>query len=499
MKSNRTNRFLGLLRRFFSASAIVMSFLGAAQAGVNKFFNSASSGTNWNADAVWGTVSGGPYTSAWATYDFAVFEGTGATITLAVNPTCDRITFNVNGYKVVGGTLSFGNPTGINVTVATGVSATISSNLSQTYGTGIRLSGTGTLILNGTNTTNANALVADNGTISITGGATTAGSLWTGDTASNNGTMSVSAGTLTINGVSTMGTRAVGTLTVSGTGQVTTSSLVFGNSGTSGGTGTVNLNGGTLTSGSVTEAGTHTSTFNFNGGTLKPSASSATFMQGVDRANVRNGGVIIDTNGKDVTIGQALLHSNIGGDNALDAGLTKLGAGTVNLTSAATYTGPTTVNAGTLSVNEVSSTSGITVNDGAALTITGTTGATISVPTLVLGSTAAGTGTSLSLNNFVGSISQPLIHATNLTVNGVAVGSPRGVTVNVTGSVPAGVVFPAAFPLVQSDNPYGGIGFGASSSEPCRATSSGRPWMTREMASSISRSIRLPRRSGSAR
>ena len=90
MKSNRTNRFLGLLRRFLSASAIVMSFLGAAQAASNKYFNSASSGTVWNnATANWGTVSGGPYTSAWATYDFAIFEGTGDTITLTT-PTCDR-------------------------------------------------------------------------------------------------------------------------------------------------------------------------------------------------------------------------------------------------------------------------------------------------------------------------------------------------------------------------------------------------------------------------
>ena len=41
-------------------------------------------------------------------------------------------------------------------------------------------------------------------------------------------------------------------------------------------------------------------------------------MTGLTAANVRNGGAVIDTNGFNDTIGQALVHSSIGGDNATD-------------------------------------------------------------------------------------------------------------------------------------------------------------------------------------
>ena len=317
-------------------------------------------------------------------------------------------------------------------------------------------------MLNGTgNTTNTNPFIADNGTINITGGTTTAGSVWTADTASTTGKLNVSAGTLTVTGTGdalTMATRGAGTMTISGTGQVTSANLRFGHPSTTTGTGTFNLDGGTLTTGSIFEAGTHTSTFNFNGGTLKPSASTATFMQGVDRANVRNGGVIIDTNGKDITIGQSLLHSNIGGDNPLDAGLTKRGAGTVNLTSAATYTGPTSVIAGSLSINEVSSTSDIVVSDGAALATNGAAGATIGgaapLATLTLGTNSGAGGATLSIGNFASSAS-PLFDVLNF----VPQGATGGVVINMTGGNFTGL---GKFPLIWSSfDTIGGNGFAA--------------------------------------
>jgi autotransporter-associated beta strand protein len=116
---------------------------------------------------------------------------------------------------------------------------------------------------------------------------------------------------------------------------------------------TFNLNGGALTIGAIVSGrATGSRVFNFNGGTLKPTASSATFFAdgAASAANVRNGGAIIDDGGFAITIGQALTHSDIGGDNATDGGLTKLGAGTLTLSGANTYTGNTTVNAGTLEV-----------------------------------------------------------------------------------------------------------------------------------------------------
>jgi len=111
---------------------------------------------------------------------------------------------------------------------------------------------------------------------------------------------------------------------------------------------TFNLNGGTLTIRQIVSTTNNgTRTFNFNGGTLRATGDTAGFMNlgtGTARANVRNGGAIIDTNSFNVTVGQALEHSNIGGDNATDGGLTKTGLGSLTLTNAAnTYTGNTLI------------------------------------------------------------------------------------------------------------------------------------------------------------
>lgn len=178
--------------------------------------------------------------------------------------------------------------------------------------------------------------------------------------------------------------------------------MASGYDGSTGGTATFNLNGGTLSTvfvfseapdgndgnGAPYDSTIGTSTFNFNGGTLQAQAAPQGWlplMYGLTRANVRDGGAVIDTNGNNRSMSQALDHSDIEGDAPTDGGLTKTGAGQLNLASGNTYNGNTTVNAGTLSVQSTSfdDASTITIADGATLNLN--TGATDTVGSLVLG------------------------------------------------------------------------------------------------------------------
>jgi len=125
------------------------------------------------------------------------------------------------------------------------------------------------------------------------------------------------------------------------------------NVGTQAGTiGRLNLNGGTLRVAQVRKDPGALATNNFNGGTLLAANANfgSSFLTGLDRANIRNGGAIIDSGTFAITIGQVLEHSDIAGDNAIDGGLTKLGAGTLTLMGANTYTGSTIVGAGKLAL-----------------------------------------------------------------------------------------------------------------------------------------------------
>ncbi len=197
-------------------------------------------------------------------------------------------------------------------------------------------------------------------------------------------------GQLNVNG-GTLNLNANTDIRFSTNGGIGTSSLSMSGGAINGGAGsvvdlnwsggaadnTVNLNGGTLTIGQViANTTTGSRVFNFNGGTLKPAAASASFFDAgvASAANVRNGGAVIDTAGNDVTISQTLAHSGIGGDAAIDGGLTKTGAGTLTLNGANSYTGSTTVNGGTLAVNGTSlpDTGTVVINTGGAVALTGT-------------------------------------------------------------------------------------------------------------------------------
>ncbi len=203
---------------------------------------------------------------------------------------------------------------------------------------------------------------------------------------------------------------------------------------------TFNLNGGTLTVRQVVSSTNNgTRTFNFNGGTLKATGDTTNFFNlgtANARANVRDGGAVIDTNDFNVTLVQPLDHSNIDGDNATDGGLTKQGAGTLTLSGTSLYTGPTTVSAGELKVTGDTTTSPlalgaatlsgngfvgpVTVNDPAAVIANGDANTDIlSLDALTF--TAAGTANLNLLDDI-----DPAVDVTN----NLDIGT--GFTVNVT-------------------------------------------------------------------
>ena len=257
------------------------------------------------------------------------------------------------------------------VTNSTATDLTISTVLS-TIGSpsGLIKTGAGTMTLTAANTYNGNTLVnagtlvVDGGTIAgpgiidiganaatpanftLNSGNVTAGGQFVIGAHGSTSTAAINGGALQINGTIYVGGYGEGT----GTGTVTqtagtvttTGGIDFGGGGPN--NGIYNLNGGTLTTPVLYKNNSGTAIINFNGGTLRPSAANANFLQGFTAANVLSGGAIIDTNGFDIAIAQPLLDGGGGG-------LTKAGNGTLTLTGANTYTGGTLVNAGTLVVN----------------------------------------------------------------------------------------------------------------------------------------------------
>ena len=214
------------------------------------------------------------------------------------------------------------------------------------------------------------------GTLTMSGNAQlTAGELWVGNRAGSIGTMTVNGGTVSVGSWFAVGRdNSNGVLTITG-GLVqktnTNGSLEITNFGAGSGSGTVNLDGGTLRVNDIVgNGGAAPATLYLNGGTLKPTVATGDFIHGTAVPLIKNGGAIIDTDGFNITINKVLAP-----DGASTGGLTKNGAGTLTLPQTNTYTGMTTVNGGTLAVSgDNFSGTGATINSGGTLAF-GTGGA----------------------------------------------------------------------------------------------------------------------------
>ena len=252
---------------------------------------------------------------------------------------------------------------------------------------------------------NSGILTVDGATLNITGAAAY---FPIGATSGQTATMNLASGTVSVS--NSWGTQVgqVGNGTLNITGGTFTATDTAANGlklaeGT-GTTGVVNLNGGTLR---INRIGTSSGagTFYFNGGTLAPTATNDTnwFSNSNVSAQVRNGGAIIDTGAFSVTVGQALLHSAMGGDHAIDGGLTKLGAGTLTLGSANTYTGATTVNGGSFALGSggsISNSSGVVLNGG-SFNVSAVTGGYVLGTTQTLSGNGSVSG-DLTINGILG-------------------------------------------------------------------------------------------------
>ncbi len=166
-----------------------------------------------------------------------------------------------------------------------------------------------------------------------------------------------------------------GTVTYNGTIQDGPSEQVAVQIGGAAGTvvalaGTNNYTGGTILSGGTlsltTAGGIGTGSISFSGGTLQFTSVNTTDYS-AQFSSAANQAYSIDTNNQSVAFGSSL--SSSGGT------LTKLGLGTLTLTTANSYTGATTISAGTLQIGDGTSsshdgslaTSGVAIANNAAL------------------------------------------------------------------------------------------------------------------------------------
>ena len=243
--------------------------------------------------------------------------------------------------------------------------------------------GTGTYNLSGGSLAASNNIFIGkeqgaSGTMTMTGGSMTGSDKLIIGHNQATGSLTHSAGTVNVQNEVYIGNEnnasSVGTYTLSGSAELNVGNEV--QIGRDNGTGSFNLDGGTVTTKKL-EGGNGSATVNFNGGIVKANQDESNFITNLDTANLQGGGAVIHSNGFNVGTSQGFVGTG---------GITKTGAGSLTLTSTSSYSGATTVAGGTLILNGNISTSSLTtVDSGAILSGSGTVGGVVVNGTLAVG------------------------------------------------------------------------------------------------------------------
>ena len=387
-------------------------------------------------------VTAGSYSTNTGAINVATFNQTGGTFNITPG---NGVGYNINSstqnvaYNLSAGTLSVN---GNNVTPGVSNAHLGIGNGTGAFTSSLNVSGTG-IVNAGTTASRSGEIrignnTASNGTLNVTGGTVTVG---TGSTANKiyfhkagagagfTAAMTQSAGTVTANGIQFGGSTGATTYHASSAANLTLSggSLYIGLQGITRGTDAstlpvaIKLQGGTLGA-----SDTWSSSLNMSLGAAGSTIQAATSLAAAK--NITLSGILSDDSGAGT--------------------LTKTGAGTLTLSGVNTFTGATTVNAGALvlgNANAVSTSSLLTLADGAALSLTTT-------PSTVNALTFTNTGT-LNFDLASGGTGLTVSNSSGVTNSGAA----GSIVINITGSAPAN----GTYSLISYSGTLGGSGFSA--------------------------------------
>lgn len=400
IKKNSSNTLLA--NKVKSVITLIFLLLSSTSAFSTTYYSRATG--NWNANGTWSTVG---FTSATNTGTFPVAGdvvniGGGFTVTVNVASACASITYEAAGRSNT-------------LTISSGIALTVSGTITIPRATGGGTSNINLLAVGAGNLTAATLAYTSSGnstrhrlTIS-TGTVTITGNITTSTTGASALVSFTGAGTLNVGGSMFSGgggtfTASTSTVNYNGSGAQTIATFTYYNLTVTGNS-TKSLRAATNVSNILTvNAGATLSLATFTLGATTRPTSTVLFCGAVTGSTISGTGVFslggnvtvtsagTGTSGATISCPVSLIASRTftvadDGSTAKDLsmsgivsgatfGVTKLGAGTMELSALNTYTGTTTVSAGTLRASNntvVASTNGPFGNNASGLSLAGGT------------------------------------------------------------------------------------------------------------------------------